>query len=274
MVKDFITYINEGLFDRNQSEFSIIKTDRGIEQVYFPKTTEELYSYIDIDIEQAKRNRTYPNVDLNNIDVSELEDDELFGLFSDKIYTFNPNISNWNIKSIPSNFFKKNEQIKEFTIPNNVTNIGSCAFCDCINLTSVTIPNSVTSIGDYAFYDCDGLNSVTIPNSVTSIGMYAFFGCDGIKSVMIPNRVTSISSSVFGGCSALTSVTIPNLVTSIGDRAFFVCSKLTSVTIPNSVKNIGEDAFAWCNCLTSVTIPKHCGIKPNSFPRDCKIIIK
>ena len=251
MVKNFQTYINEGIFDRNASEFSIIKTDRGIEQVYFPKTTEELYSYIDIDIEQAKRNRTYPNVDLNNIDVSELEDDELFGLFSDKIYTFNPDISNWDIKSIPSNFFKNNEQIKEFTIPNNVTNIVSCAFCDCSNL-----------------------NSVTIPNSVTSIGMYAFFGCDGIKSVMIPNRVTNISSSVFGGCSALTSVTIPNLVTSIGDRAFFVCSKLTSVTIPNSVKNIGEEAFAWCNFLTSVTIPKHCSIKPNSFPRDCKIIIK
>ena len=39
MIKDFTTYINEGLFDRNQSEFTIRKTDRGIEQVYFPKTS-------------------------------------------------------------------------------------------------------------------------------------------------------------------------------------------------------------------------------------------
>ena len=51
MIKDFNTYINEGLFDRNQSEFNIRKTDRGVEQVYIPKTKEDLYKYIDIDIE-------------------------------------------------------------------------------------------------------------------------------------------------------------------------------------------------------------------------------
>ena len=106
MIKDFKTYINEGLFDRNQSEFVIIKTDKGIEQIYIPKTKEELYSYIDLDIEQAKKEGTYPNVNLNNIDVSELGDDDLNGLFSDKIYMINPDISNWDIKSIPSNFFK------------------------------------------------------------------------------------------------------------------------------------------------------------------------
>ena len=274
MIKDFQTYIREGLFDRNQSEFTIIKTDRGIEQVYFPKTKEELYSYIDIDIEQSKRNRTYPNVDLNNIDISELEDDALDGLFSDKIYTINPDISDWDIKYIPNRFFYSNKKIKEFTISDSVTIIGDAAFADCHIPNSVTIPNSVKGIGSYAFYNCRGLTSVTIPNSVKSIGMYAFFCCDSIKSVMIPNSVSSISSYVFGGCSTLTSITIPNSVTSIGEKAFFCCSGLKSVTIPNSVTSIGEYAFEWCNILTSVTIPKNCSIESNSFPSDCKIIIK
>ena len=76
MIKDFTTYINEGLFDRNQSEFTIRKTDRGVEQVYVPKTKEELYEYIYIAVEQAKKDGTYPNVDLNNINVSELGYDE------------------------------------------------------------------------------------------------------------------------------------------------------------------------------------------------------
>ena len=51
MIKDFQTYINEGLFDRNQSEFVIKKTDKGIEQIYIPKIKEELYYYIEIDNE-------------------------------------------------------------------------------------------------------------------------------------------------------------------------------------------------------------------------------
>ena len=72
MIKDFQTYINEGLFDRNQSEFNIRKTDKGIEQIYTPKTKDGLYEYIDIAIEKAKKDGTYPNVNLNNIDVSEL----------------------------------------------------------------------------------------------------------------------------------------------------------------------------------------------------------
>lgn len=44
-------------------------------------------------------------------------------------------------------------------------------------LKEVTIGNSVTKIGSYAFCDCSGLTSVTIPNSVTQIGSSAFYGC-------------------------------------------------------------------------------------------------
>ena len=334
MIKDFQTYINEGLFDRNQSEFAIIKTDRGIEQVYVPKTKEDLYKYIDLDIEQAKKDGTYPNVNLNNIDISELEDDALERLFSEDAYTINPDISDWDIKYIPKKFFDGNKQIKEFTIPDSVTIIGNDAFSDCRCLKSVTIPKSVTSIrdgafyecnkltktnytgdiagwcginfgnldsnptgyshnlyindvkvkdlvipksvtiiGSYAFYGCSGLTSVTIPNSVTSIGRWTFYACSGLTSVTIPNSVKNICSWAFYDCCGLKSVTIPNGVTSIGESTFYNCSGLTSVTIGNSVKRIGSSAFEWCSNLTSVTISKNCIISPNTFPKNCKIIL-
>ena len=255
MIKDFQTYINEGLFDRNQSEFNIQKTDKGIEQVYIPKTKDELYSYIEPDIEQAKKDGTYPNVNLNNIDVSRLGNDELKGLFSGdnvairKWLHINPDISNWNIKYIPSNFFDDNKKIKKFTIPNSATSIGDFAFWDCINLKSVTIPNNVTSIGRSAFYGCKGLKSITIPNSVTIIGSMAFYNCSGLTSVEIPNNVTEICGQTFQNCSSLTSVTIPNSVTTIGMKAFDFCSN-----------------------LTSVNISKLCHINTMSFPKNCKII--
>ena len=46
----------------------------------------------------------------------------------------------------------------------NVTSIGSYAFLDCSDLTSVTIPQSVTSIGNSAFYNCMKLTDVHISN--------------------------------------------------------------------------------------------------------------
>ena len=45
---------------------------------------------------------------------------------------------------------------------------------------TVTVDNveySVTSIGTYAFRNCSDLTSITIPNSVTSIGEYVFIPC-------------------------------------------------------------------------------------------------
>ena len=203
MIKDFNTYINEGLLDRNQSEFNIRKTDRGVEQVYIPKTKEELYSYIDIDIEQAKKDGTYPNVDLNNIDISELGNDELEGLFSSKIYMINPDISDWDIKSIPSKFFDSNEKIEEFTIPNSVTSIGSSAFWRCTGLTHIEIPSSVKSIEFCAFHGCSNLKSVTIPNSVTSIGSVAFIGCDSLTSVTISKNCNIWTNSFPQNCKII-----------------------------------------------------------------------
>ena len=275
MIKDFQTYINEGLFDRNQSEFTIRKTDKGIEQIYIPKTRGELYEYIKLDIEKSKREGTYPNVNLNNIDVSEVaklknELEYLFGGFKDK-FDIAPDISNWNIKYIPNNFFDTNKHINEFTIPNGVTRIGNEAFADCSNLTSVKIPNSVTSIGHYAFTVCTSLSSIVIPNRVTSIRECAFSGCDRLASVTIGNGVISIEESAFQDCKSLTSIVIGNKVTNIGKYAFYNCSSLTSVTIPNKVTSIGDYAFFDCNSLKSVTIPSHCNIDANSFPKKCKV---
>lgn len=50
--------------------------------------------------------------------------------------------------------------IKNVTIKNGVTSIGSYAFSHCTSLTSVTIPNSVTNIGGSAFRNCPGLTSI------------------------------------------------------------------------------------------------------------------
>jgi len=139
-----------------------------------------------------------------------------------------------------------------------------------------TIPSNVTTIGTYAFSHCS-LTSVTLPDSVKNIEGYAFAFNRSLTSVNIPNSVIEIGSNVFNNSHGLTSITIPASVTSIGEDAFSYCDSLTSITIPASVTSIGRYAFAYCENLTSITFegkippsnkfmnPNSKGLEPHAF---------
>jgi hypothetical protein len=146
--------------------------------------------------------------------------------------------------------------IKAIDIQNGITRIGSWAFANCKNLTSVTIPDSVTSIGYLAFWECSSLAGIKIPDNVTSIEYRAFDGCSALASVNIPRSMTRLENSIFSGCSSLTSVTIPENITSIGEYAFDSCTKLKSVVLPNSLTELGRSAFSSCSSLESIIIPE------------------
>ena len=138
-------------------------------------------------------------------------------------------------------------QVESYTIGNEVTQIGECAFDDYSSLTSIEIPNSVTTIGKYAFQNCNRLTSIGIPNSITSIDEYTFSDCSGLTSIEIPNSVTTIGRGAFRNCSRITSINIPDNVETIGLNAFAGCTRLAKVIIDNlsSWCNISfEDAFA------------------------------
>lgn len=114
----------------------------------------------------------------------------------------------------------------------------------------VEIPNGVTEIGSCAFENCIGLTSVIIPDSVTIIHGAAFFECTNLTSVTFSNNLKTISVSAFKGCTSLTSATFTDGLTMIDDWAFWGCTSLTSVTIPSSLRALGYSAFYGCNQLT------------------------
>jgi hypothetical protein len=85
--------------------------------------------------------------------------------------------------------------------------MGSYAFNECTNLTSVTIGNNITTIGQDVFANCTSLTSINIPSSVTRIWYSAFYGCTGLTSVTIGNNITTIGQDAFARYTSLTSIT-------------------------------------------------------------------
>ena len=176
--------------------------------------------------------------------------------------------------------------ITSVTIPANVTEIGSNAFADCTNLTSVNYAGDWSNLtiqsGNPAVQDAANAQlfdfaftpdntavivirykgtaaDVTIPSRykgkpVTMIDHAAFYN-SAVTSVTIPDSVTSIPDSAFGFCSQLTNISIPNSVTYIGFSAFNSCTSLKSITLPSSLSTIQSEAFYNCGNLKTIRIP-------------------
>lgn len=170
-------------------------------------------------------------------------------------------------------------------IPNNINEIYSQAFEECINLTTVKIPNSVTSIGTDAFFNCTGLTSVNLGSGINSIGQQAFRSCSSLTSIFIPDSVKSLKSDSFSWCTNLTDISIGTQIDEIGLSAFngtgyynsdnwqdnvlyltsrdgivkYLLKANTSISGHYSIDNqtilIADSAFSYCTGLTSIEIP-------------------
>ena len=128
---------------------------------------------------------------------------------------------------------------RDVVIPDSVVEIASGALQGML-ITSVTIPDSVTRIGGCAFCDCTSLVNITLPSSVTYIGFHAFSGCTKLANIIMPNSVAQIEHFAFYRCESLVTITIPDSVVRIGAKAFADCSKLANVKMSSKMLEKAE----------------------------------
>jgi hypothetical protein len=133
-----------------------------------------------------------------------------------------------------------------------VISLGSGAFSECYNLTSVIVHGNITNMGYGAFGSCAHLSSLTLDGGITTIAPSAFRSCSNLVNVTLPSTVTNIGNLAFVD-TPLDSILIPDGVTSLGLGAF-ANTRLSSVTIPGSVTNIASSPFYDCSNLTAITV--------------------
>lgn len=130
-----------------------------------------------------------------------------------------------------------------------VTAIGTDAFRDCTEITSVVIPDSVVSVGGSAFRNCTKLTDIDLSDNITSIPGAMCFGCASLENVVIPQGVISVGGFAFSGCTALKEAVVPQSAVNIGGNAFADCNSL----IIYCNKNSEADKYALANNLAVVT---------------------
>ncbi len=149
--------------------------------------------------------------------------------------------------------FQGNEHIKEVNIPEGATEIASCAFFGCKNLTTINLPSSLKKIGNLSFKNC-GLTSISIPDDTSTIGGNAFFGCSNLKSVKLPTKLTTIAQETFRDCISLEEINLPDTLIAIASGAFQSCKSMEHIRLPKTLRTLDLYAFYLCEIKT-VEVP-------------------
>ena len=164
--------------------------------------------------------------------------------------------SNWDLL-IPST-------VTYNSITYNVKKINTNALQNVANLKNLTIPNSVTEIGSSAFQG-SGLTNVVSWGGITKINIFAFAET-ALKNITFPNNrnITvqwpGLGSDIFSGCASLTGVTYGNMITELGDRMFKDCSSLTTFTNYSGLTAIRSRVFYNCNLKQEFIIPDYVNV--------------
>lgn len=138
-------------------------------------------------------------------------------------------------KTLATDAFKNNTEIKAIAIPEKTKNIGTRSFKNCINLIAVEFNDGLKRIGKSAFYGCISLTTVDLPASVTKIEGYAFKNCVSLTELELPQNVSSLGEAFISGCKNLKTLTIESDKLSeknIADGAFRGAPKTLTVYVP------------------------------------------
>ena len=139
---------------------------------------------------------------------------------------------------------KQKLTVRRVVIGRGIRRIGSCAFANCTELTTVDFQ-------DVLFWE---------------IGWGAFLNCKSLFNFSIPVSIKRIETIAFANCSSLRSVKIPNLAR-VEDQAFLSCTNLSLIEIGNNAL-LGKAVFATEEKQDGMTIHRNYHGEIRSLPRN------
>ena len=122
--------------------------------------------------------------------------------------------------------------------------IGTSAFENCKEITSVIFPQSVKHITLDAFYGCSGITFIELPYFINSILSKSFSGCSSLTYIAFPKSISRIDSYAFAGCDNISKIFIERTTPlDISNKVF--SNKNATLYVPDGCKLLYEDTEGW-----------------------------
>ena len=134
-------------------------------------------------------------------------------------------------------------------IPDCVRHIGTNAFLDCTNLTSVDTSN-ITKIESSAFAR-SGVEELDFPNLKEITGDSAFNRCSKLRRISLGEHITQLKTATFYGCKALHYIDLPKSCTNVGSTAFYECG--VRIGIFRGITNVSDKLLNSFNMGTTTS---------------------
>ena len=122
-------------------------------------------------------------------------------------------------------------------------------------IREVSIPNNVSELCEGCFKGCASLRHVTFgpSSSLERIGVSCFQET-GVEEFAVPDGVRELCEGCFRGCSSLHHVTFgPSSPLKRIGVSCFQCSGVEDVSVPDGVRELCEGCFRGCRSLRRVT---------------------
>ena len=209
-----------------------------------------------------------------------------FGDLSSSLKTI---IFGQGVESIPTYYLFKYEKLTSIQMSDTVTDVGTYAFANCINLLSIKFSNNLSKFDLSAVSGTKWLSQGTQPLVINNILIFVpggivdnsgvldlneivgelglvikeisanvFVGFDNLRKIIISQGVTNIGNSAFANCTNLSEVEFSSgsELKTISTKAFYGCVNLSNVNFEElgNLISIGENAFGNCSMLAQINL--------------------
>ena len=220
-------------------------------------------------------------------------------------------------------------QLEKVALPAQCEKIGKGAFMSCPNIKDITLGENITEVGSMAFWRT-GLEKISIPAQLLTIGANAFDECRNLEAIdvatgnanyssvdgvlydkaqttlikcpagytgtlnipatvtavedfacintlhlngklTLPEKLEKVGQYAFENCPDISGqLALPSTVKTIGKEAFWGCLQISStLTLPDNVK-VGKNTFAHLQALNKIVLPQSLDFLPEGLFNNCK----